>query len=221
MKLISINIRKKHMVGLEIEPEPELESAPRDAAGLIAIDLDLYLDLGLKEGMEISLSELLEILEESEYRRARARALWNLSAKEYPEKELYLKLKKEFSDSAANRVIENLKELDILNDRRYAEMYARRLIEIKKTPPSVAPYLMAEKGIDKDLAKEVVDTRGDDPREMIKEMIEKKYLKELAQNGGRDKTIARLSRKGFKIGDIRAVLNELRISENDGEDYGC
>ncbi len=208
-------------MGLELVPEPELENAPRDAAGLIAIDLDLYLDLGLREGMEISLSELLEILEESEYKRARARALWNVSMKEYPEKELYLKLKKEFSDSAAKRVIENLKELDIINDRRYAEMYARRLIEVKKTPPSVAPYLMAEKGIDKNLAKEVVNARGDDSREMIKEIIEKKYYKNFAQKGGRDKTIAQLSRKGFKIGDIRAVLEELHISENDGEDYGC
>ncbi len=209
MEILSVNIRRKHLVGLELEPKPELENAPRDAEGFIAIDLDLCLDLDLKEGKIISEKELLEILEESEYRRAKSKAMWLVSIKEYPEKELFLKLKGEFSELASSRAIEKLKELDIINDRRYAEMYARRLIEVKKISPSVAPYLMAEKGLDKNLSKEVVMERNDDPKAIIREIVERKYLSALSTEKGKEKTIAALNRKGFYYGDIKSVLEDL------------
>ena len=60
-------------------------------------------------------------------------------------------------------------ELGLIDDRRYAEALAETLINIKGNAPKVAVMLMRQKGVDKELALEVVSSREDN----LKEVIEK------------------------------------------------
>jgi len=195
-------------VGLEFDIEPQIENARRDAAGLIAIDLDLCSEKHLKEGMEITLDELEELLYTSEYMRAKSKIMWYISRRDYCSGELYKKLKKEFPEEPLKAAIERVTELGLINDELYAEKLARVIIEEKGISPKTAPYLMAEKGLSLELAKRKVSEREDDPKDSIRALIERKYLKDLSNEKGKQKVFAALYRKGYSYGDIRAVFSE-------------
>ena len=103
---------------------------------------------------------------------------------DHTEKALYDKLLRAgFKPKPCAKVIARLKEVGLLDDNRYAENYANRLIESNVSKREALQKLLL-KGVSYDLAKSVLEETQTDELSQIKNVIEKKYKnKLLAENG--------------------------------------
>lgn len=174
----------------------------------VLLDKDVFIEKCLKKGMEIENAYLEELIFESDYRRAKSRAIWYMDRADHTEKALYDKLiRAKFSKKASAKAIARLKEVGLLDDNRYAENYAGRLIE-SNVSKREALQKMLLKGVPYDLAKSVLENTEADELSQIKNVIEKKYKNKLTAEGGVQKVYAALVRKGFSYGAVKTALNE-------------
>ncbi len=153
-------------------------------------------------------------MEDTEYKKAKGRALWYLDRMDYSEKALYEKLvSKGFSKEVSSRVLAYLCEYDLVNDRRYAERLCERLME-SNISKRAAYQKMLLKGVPSTLAKELLFEDTCDETEKIIEVIRKKYSYKLEGENGYQKVYAALVRKGFSYGDVKTALKKYLESED-------
>lgn len=208
MKIIELKRRRKSLYGLQtdVELDPKLYGADSDPTGLIALDISTCDEYGLKNGMEITDEFLSKVIEASHYNRAKKRALWYLERGDVSKKQLIEKLKRAFPASAAQKAADRMEELGLIDDRRYAEMLANSLVNTKKVSPKMAAYMMTAKGIERDLAGEMTEAIEVDEVELIKSIIERKYIGKLGTEKELNRVINALARRGFSFSDIRTAL---------------
>ena len=174
----------------------------------VLLDLDIASAQGLRRGVEISNEKLSEIIELSDFTRAKSRALWYLDRSDHTEKALYDKLiKAGFSKEISAKVIAKLIDLDLINDNRFAARFSERLFELNTSKRQIY-YKLCEKGINRDLAKETVDGLPQDETGQIRNLIDKKYKTKLKDKESVKKVYASLIRKGFSFSSVREVLKE-------------
>lgn len=206
MLILSLEKQKKHLTALC------LENGER-----VLLDTQICLENGLTAGTDISEEQFKQLRHASEYRRARERALWYLDRADRTQKEIYKKLcTAGFEEKIAAEVVARLTEVEVLNDRRFAERFAERCRESGISPRETVRRLY-EKGISGDLAREVAATSADDEEARVLAVIEKKYARKLCEEGGTEKVYAALARRGFSFSVIKTVLKkyseELEYSE--------
>ena len=178
----------------------------------VLIDKDVCNEKCLKKGME--LDGLEEIIFESDYRRAKSRAIWYLDRMDHTEKALYDKLLRAgFKPKPCAKVIARLKEVGLLDDNRYAENYANWFTESNVSKREALQKLLL-KGVPYDLAKSVLEETETDELSQIKNVIEKKYKNKLLSENGVQKVYAALVRKGFSYGAVKTALNDF-IEESE------
>ncbi len=216
MILTHISVRRKHLTALRFSEDYLPQGAEKSDDGCLLIDSEYCVQKNFKCGSLFTEQEVDELSLESQKIRAKANALWLLSRRDYCSGELHKKLKEKFIIEAADYAVCRMVELGLINDLMYAKHLAETLIDIKGVAPRQAPYLMAQKGVELALAKEVVAEREDDPRETIKRLIETKYARKLKEPRGTEKVFAALQRRGFSFSDIRAAL-ELGCSDFTNE----
>lgn len=147
-------------------------------------------------------------MDKATFRRARERALYILEGRDCSYTELYEKLSKNYDDEICLAVCDNMVELSLIDDRRYAEKLARHYITVKKYGMYRAKQEMTRKGIPPEMAEEFLEEYEDDTIERITELIEKKYARYLGDEKGIRKVKSALVRMGYSYGDINAVLEE-------------
>lgn len=188
------------------------------------LDTDIVLENCLHKEDHLSEEKLCELIEASDYYRAKQRALWYLDTKAYTEKELYRKLtEKGFKKEASAKVIARFLELGLLDDRRFAENYLERLYS-QNTSKREAYYKMMNKGFPKDLITELINGSEVDERQQIREVLEKKYRTKLSNEENIKKVYAALIRKGFSFSavkeELKAYSEELALSfEENREEF--
>ena len=101
-----------------------------------------------------------------------------------------------------------MEELGLVDDEKFARRYAEELIYTKHLSVRGARYKLTEKGIDKELADEILEELDPDPREHIQIIIERKYKNALSDEKGKRRCIAALQRMGYSWSDINAVIGE-------------
>lgn len=172
----------------------------------VLIDNDVCYEKCLKVGLEIEDEDLKDLIFESNYRRAKSRAIWYLDRSDHTEKALYEKLLRGgFPQRESAKVIARLKEVGLLDDRRYAENYANRLID-NNVSKREALQKMLLKGVPYDMAKSVLQETETDELSQIKNIIEKKYRTKLTLENGVQKVYAALVRKGFSYDAVKTAL---------------
>lgn len=206
MKIISLTREKKHLIKLTLEDGTEC-----------LLDNDTCSENALHPETELTEEKLAELRYDSEYRRAKSRALWYLDRADHTEKALYSKLTKAgFDKKASAAVIARLVELGVINDRRFAENFAERCTESNISRRETLRKLL-EKGVPYDMANEVLEETDADEETQIRAVIEKKYARRLSAENGTEKVYAALIRRGFSFGAVRSVLKkyseELEFSE--------
>ena len=145
MIISSLERQKKYLVKLCFDNGEEL-----------FLDRDICAENSLCEDMEIEAEELKKLSFESDYRRAKSRALWYLDRSDYTEKAMYQKLLRAgFEKRASAAAIARLVELGVIDDRRFAERYYERCCE-SNISKREALHKMLNKGITYDLAKETL-----------------------------------------------------------------
>ncbi|MCI8359852.1 MAG: regulatory protein RecX [Clostridiales bacterium] len=230
MKIISVAKRRRSLSALGLTPFPDLTflegvmvESPRprqkgeepEGDPKLLLDGELCMRKGLKPGMELDEAALAALVAESAGTRARSKALWLLSRRDYGEKELADKLQREFGEQAAGAAARRMAETGLIDDRRYAGYLARQLLEVKRVSVKQAVYQMTAKGIDRELAEEAAAALAPDPKEQIRAVLRQKYARDLTSEKGVRRAVAGLARKGFAFSDIKTVLRE----EADTYDY--
>ncbi len=196
MLITAIEPRRKGLSALFIDGEFAMN-----------LDTQALLENRFDVGRDISDEDLKEMIELSNERRAKEKALWLISYRSHSKKELKDKIRRTCDDSSAEKAVERMEELGLVNDEEYARQFARKLLLQKKMARRTAMLEMSRKGIDKETAEAALDEVDVDYRENIRYIIEKKY-RDIGDEKIKRRAVAALQRLGYGWDDIRAVLNE-------------
>ena len=197
MQIVAINKAKQHLSTLVF-----------DNGEQVSLDTTVCGENLLKVGKELTDEDLKELTEQSNYQRARSRALWYLDRGDITEKALFQKLVRAgFNEKASAKVIKRFVEVELLNDRRYAENYAEKLLN-DNVSKREAVGKMLSKGIPYDLIKQVLESFGNDEESQIKNLLEGKYRNKLTAQNGAQKVFAALVRKGFSYSAVRNSIKD-------------
>ncbi len=206
MKILSIKREKKHLDRIILEDGSEL-----------VIDSDLTEIKKLSPGIDISDPDALKY--DSDYLRAKSRALWYLSRSDHSEKALKEKLiAAGFVPEACEEACKRMVELDLINDERFARRLAEYLSAAGSSKREIA-YKLSMKGISSDIIKEISYEDETDECDKIAKLIETKYKSKLNSEKDVEKVFAALVRKGFSYSDIKSALKayseQIRFSEEN------
>lgn len=174
----------------------------------IFINASVVYDLGISAGKLMSEEEILFAEERNDYRRARERALYLLDDRDYGYVELFKKLEKNYPESICYEVANNLAELGLIDDRRYAKKCAEYFVVTKMRGKYRASEEMRQRGIPRELIDEALSEYEDSSDERLKELIEKKYARRLLEENGVKKVKAALIRQGYGFDEVNAALKE-------------
>lgn len=174
----------------------------------------------LKAGMEIDPQELNALDIQAQYRRGREKAYDLLGYRDHSRKELYDKLLRYISPDAAEQVCDLMEEQHFLDDERYAAKYAKYFLETKKWGRRRARFELMRRGIDAGTAENALEEVESDPVEQICIVIERKYMRYLADDDPKDrkKLVAALMRLGFDYSDIRDAIARMGEEAPDDEE---
>ena len=183
------------------------------------LDNDICINYSLKPETQISEEELKKLIYESEYVRAKSRALWYLDRADRTEKGMYEKLVGAgFDRKASAAVVGRFVEVGLIDDRRFAENFAEKCRDANiSNREGIRKMLL--KGVPYDIAKEGFSETEVDEEEQVRAVIEKKYARKLEQENGVQRGYAALVRKGFSFSAVRNALKkyseELEYSEEE------
>lgn len=185
-----------------------------DGEKAVDIDTETYLKSGLKPGDNLSDERLHGLIETSDVRRAEQKAMYLLGYRAHSQRELAQKLRRTVPREAAEQAAEKMTELGLVDDEEYARSLAREMFSRKGFAASRVRMELMRKGIGREMAEQIAEEAEPDPREAIREMIDKKYARCLDDEKGRRRTVAALQRMGYRWDDIRSALREF-IAEED------
>ena len=183
----------------------------------LTVDEIFWFSCGYISGDEIDEEELTAFEEAAGSRRAFNSALNSLDYRDHSEKEIRAKLMRKHGAEYVDEAVEKLIELDLINDRRYAENYARELFEHKKFGKIRIKSELIAKGIASDIASKTVNSLFEDEEpdniQRIVDIIEKKYYNRMNDEVGRKKVFSALQRMGYTFSDIREAMSEFSDDE--------
>ena len=194
MKITEIRPRRKGLSAVFIDGEYAL-----------ALDTQTLLEHRIDVGRELDDEELHDLIESSNERRAKEKALWLISYRSHSKKELRDKISRTCDRQSAEKAVERMEELGLVNDRDYAERCAQTLIFTKHMSKRGAAMELRRKGIESEIIDEVLDDIEVDEREQIQAVIERKYPK-IDDEKIRRRAVAALQRLGYGWEDIKAVI---------------
>lgn len=181
------------------------------------LDAEVLSEFGFQPGCQVDDEILSRALGQAERRRARERAFYLLSSRDYSAGELLEKLSKSVSEETALQTVIRMQELGFIDDAAYAGKLARSLLTVKRYGVFRAKQEMRKKHLDDEIIDAALEEAQleSDPLEPLRELVEKKYRRNLDTPEGRKKTVAALMRLGHSYADIRAVLEEYQAGLSD------
>lgn len=195
MQITEISRQKKHLVKVTLSCGREFY-----------LDSDFAAQNAVKVGQTVTEQTVCEWLCESDYVRAKSRALWFLDRADHSEKALYDKLlRADISPEACARAIARLKELGLINDVRYAARLAERFIESNISKREAYAKMLA-KGLPRDIINAALENTQADESAQIIALLQKKYKTKLENPENIPKVYAALIRKGFSYSAVRDTL---------------
>lgn len=203
MRITAVEPRRKGLSALYIDGELAVK-----------LDTEVILSHRFDVGREITDDQLRACILDSDMKRCKDKALWLISFRDHSRRELYDKLRKDYSEESCDRALDRLEELGLVDDGRYARRYTADLINVKRLPARGVRQKLFEKGVDRDLIDEVLSEIEVDEEEQIRSIVEKKYANALNDEKGRRRAVNALMRMGFSYADIKSALREyIELSE--------
>ena len=196
MTITAIEPRRKGLSALYIDGEFAMK-----------LDTQTLLENRFDVGRDIDDEELHEIISLSNERRAKEKALWLISYRDHSKKELADKIRHTCDEDSAQKAVDRLEELGLVNDEGFARRYAEQLIFSKLMSKRGVSYELSRKGIDKELAQEILEDIDVDENEEIKAVLEKKY-RNLDDEKTRRRAVAALQRLGYGWDSIRRAMDD-------------
>lgn len=216
MRLIRVSIRRKSLNGLFFEPRVELDG-DYSKDGALLVDRATFDEWGHAEGEDVSEAQVETLIAMSRHRRAYSKALWLLSARDYTARGMMQKLMRDYGEDASKAAVERLCDNRLIDDERYAEYYAERMMADQNLSRRQVYNKLVQKGVPRHLAEAAVDAVEVSSDDQLDQWIEKRYGSKLA-SGDPDqirKTVNALVRKGFNYSDVRAAIKRYCDAEFD------
>lgn len=206
MKILSLTPKRKGLTAVALEDGKE-----------ILLDNEIIIIHNLAAG--VILDDPYALLYESDFKRAKNRALWYLSRGDLSEKKLTEKLKNGgFMPAAIQNAVHRMKELGLIDDQRYAERLYEYLSQSGASKREIL-FKLQNKGISPPIAKQLVESDQTDESEKLDKLIKTKYASRLATEDGVRKTFNALIRKGFSFSDVKDALKAYSEEIENSEDY--
>ncbi len=183
-----------------------------------SLSAELLIKYNIKKGNTIDEKELKELVSKENTKKAYNMTLNYLKYRMRSQREIeaYLK-RKGFDYENIERVVEKLKEYDLIDDEAFAKALMRDTVSAKPVGRRMVAYKLKQKGVPDEIIDMTVELIDDEEEfERARELAQKQYrryggcptTKELHKIG---RTMAR---RGFNWDTINRVLKEVR------EEYG-
>ena len=167
--------------------------------------------LDIEVGREIDEEEYYVTIYPTLKKRAFARLMHILEKSFKSENDIVKKLKLSFyPDEAIKEAIEKAKKFGYIDDDRYAERYINTYKD--KYSKMKLKYKLLEKGINKDIIDNALESFTVDEEPMIKKLLDKKHYFETEEPDKKQKIIASIMRQGFKYQKIKDVIKDTSMS---------
>ena len=172
--------------------------------------------------METDRDTLKKIVYASNFRRAYQRALYLLDYRDYTYSEMFKKLVENYkSEALCTAVMKRLTEHGFINDERYAERMARKLVEIRHFGYRRCKREIMLKGVDRFIAEDALTPYSETFGENLMELLRTKhsrYLTDIEDRKSIEKVKSALVRYGYDYSDINKAFKqiELEYDEQDG-----
>ena len=170
---------------------------------------DFWAEHFIKDGSDISDEEWDELVCEINYSKALKKCYDLLSVRSHSIKELRDKLLRSYDSDAVDRAIDLMLDYGYLNDEEYAKELFSHLSNNKNLSERFIILEMNKRGISNEIIDNLLCNADIDNVGTAFDIISTKYINKLNQEGGRQKVIAAMSRKGFSYSDITAALDKL------------
>ncbi|MGN0173620.1 MAG: regulatory protein RecX [Acutalibacteraceae bacterium] len=192
MIITNIKQAKKHCFEVVFEDESVL------------LDKETVVKNGLKVGQALDEADVESLRYDSSVTRATSKAMWLLGRREYSEKEMILRLKKDgFDEDAVVEAVERLVEAGVIDDERFAYNFAYNLKENRKLGKRAVITELLLKGVDREIAEAVADEFCNDEVESAAEIIRIKYPAFNEDEKINRRMFAALQRKGYSYSVIK------------------
>lgn len=179
----------------------------------IIIAADTIVKFGLKTGLSLPAPKYAEILASDRSGRVTADALALVAKRSYSSKGLYDKLiQKGYEPQHAKSAVERLKELNYIDDAKFAKNYAAYLISSGKGEFAIKAEL-EKRGIPKNLLCTALDfvKKEEEPHEQIIKIIRSKFKKlDFKDKNEIRKAASFFLRRGFSSESISKALREYK-----------
>ncbi|NLC66302.1 MAG: recombination regulator RecX [Clostridium sp.] len=215
-KITDIKTNKKNKERVSIFVEGEF---------ILACSNELVYKRSLKIGDKIDVETLKEIAKEDEFLKARGQAYKYLERTYKTEKEVRDNLeKKGYEENTIDRVILVLREYNLTDDYRYAEIFIKS--KIRTNGMTKISYDLERKGISKEIISEAISNTmiEDDSVEKVEEercydIALKKYIqlkrREDDQYKLKGKLFTFLAGRGYDFDLINSVTEKILLEENN------
>ncbi|GHU81726.1 regulatory protein RecX [Clostridia bacterium] len=198
------------MIITAIEPRRKALSAVYiDGEFALKLDTMTLAENRINIGAKLDDNELKELIEKSDARRAKEKALWLISYRDHSKKELQDKIKKTTSSEAAETAIERMEELGLINDETFARRYADELLQRKHMAPKGIVYKLREKGIDSKLIDIIIEEIEYDYVGEIAQLLQRKYPNAAEDEKSRRRATAFLQRLGYSWDEIKKAISQI------------
>lgn len=178
-----------------------------DGEFLFTVPAVIWYSSRFREGDEVTEEELSELKNEAACSSAFDSAMRMLSLRAHSELELKQKLKQKFSAEAVDFAIEKLRGLKLLDDEKFAFLFAEELYRRKGFAPKRIIIELKNRGIDAVTAENAVNSLDIDREIGIIKVIEKYHLSESSTPKEKDRVIRRLLNMGYSFSDISKYIN--------------
>ncbi|MDE6775272.1 MAG: RecX family transcriptional regulator [Ruminococcus sp.] len=190
-----------------------------DGGRKLYLHIDIIADYGIRTGMQIERPELKKIIYASNFRRAYQYSLYCLDYRDYSAEELFEKLVKTYkNETLCLEVIRKLAAAGLINDRRYAEKLARKLVEVRKYGRRRAEREMLQKGLDSETVRNALDIFEDVSAENLNELINTKFsrfLTDISDRKSTEKAKNALVRLGYGFDEINTAVRNYYKEHED------
>ena len=178
-----------------------------DGEFLFTVPAVIWYSSRFREGDEVSEEELAQLKATADCSAAFDSAMRMLSLRAHSEFELKQKLKQKFSSEAVSFAVNKLMSLNLLDDEKFAFLYAEELSERKGFAPKRIIMELKNRGIDSITAENAVNSLDINKEIGIIKVIEKYHLSESSTPKEKDRVIRRLLNMGYSFSDISKHIN--------------
>lgn len=179
----------------------------------ITTDVDFWAENYIKDGTHITEEQWNELVTAINYKKAVNKCYDLLSRRDHSVKELRDKLLRTVDEASADKAIDKMMELGYLDDERYADILLNHLVNEKRMSKSFIKQEMYKRGLSADIIARTLDDAEIDNSSSCAELILTKYKNKLNIEGGKEKVIASLMRKGFSYYDIKSAFDMIENAE--------